>query len=373
MKINLLIDSNNFLNKVLFGLQKYSDRKRSIPGYIAPKFSQTEHIPNDEVEDLFFEKIGIDFNYLLKDVPTPDNIFFLKDAKSWRKKVLINGEMSYKSSRKKKLQEKNIDWNRFDNTLNKFLEENSDIIPIKIDGLEADDLVYLLNEQLIEENPNCLNIIMSTDGDFNQLLGYNTIIYNYLHTNPRFLISSKYELLEYKNMARGSLFENKSKNPFDMSNTNFTGKLMDSKDIFESIQNNFSIESEDPELSIFTKVLYGDPKDDVPNIYYWEHTNSKGDLVTTKVTPKFYNKIIEYYKSHDISISMDNFLTKENAKLLKILIETYTKKEVDLKLLATNLKRNRLLLYLSKNTIPEKLVEKFSNEFESFKDKLNLS
>ena len=90
MKINLLIDSNNFLNKVLFGLQKYSDMKKKIPGYIAPVFSKTEHIPNDEVEELFAEKIKIDYEYLLKKIPTPDNIFFLQDAKSWRKKVRID-------------------------------------------------------------------------------------------------------------------------------------------------------------------------------------------------------------------------------------------------------------------------------------------
>lgn len=371
MKINLLIDSNNFLNKVLFGLQKYSDMKKKIPGYIAPVFSKTEHIPNDEVEELFAEKIKIDYEYLLKKIPTPDNIFFLQDAKSWRKKVRIDGEYSYKSSRKQKLIEKNIDWNRFESAFNKFLEEYSGITTIKINGLEADDLIYLLNDNLIIENPKCLNIIMSTDGDFNQLLGYNTIIYNYQHTNTRFLISSNHELKEYKNMGRSNVFENR--NPFDMGKHNFSGKLTDSKDIFEHIQKEFIIDSKDPDVSIFTKVLYGDPKDDVPNIYYWESVNSKGKTVITKLTPKYYNKIIEYYESHNISMSMNDFLTIKNVKLLKTLIETYTKKEVDLKKLALNLKRNRLLLYLSKNTIPEKLIERFSKKFEEIKDTSRLS
>ena len=373
MKVNLLIDSNNFLNKVLFGLQKYSDRKKMMPGYIAPKFSQTEHLPNDEVEELFFEKIQVDYNYLLKDIPTPDNIFLLKDAKSWRKKVLIDGEATYKIRRKEKLKEKSIDWNRFDNALNNFLEENTGIIPIKINGLEADDLIYLINEQLIEEDPDCLNIIMSTDGDFNQLLGYNTIIYNYMHTNTRFLISSKYDLMEYKSMATRPMLEKKSHNPFNMRNHNFDGKYTDSKSLFESIEDKFTIESDDPDISLFTKILYGDRKDDVPNIYKWEHINDKGKTVVTQVTPKYYTKIIEYYTTHNISMSMENFLTNKNVKLLKTLIETYTKKEIDLKQLAINLKRNRLLLYLSKQTIPGKLIERFSVEFENLRDKLSRS
>ena len=72
-------------------------------------------------------------------------------------------------------------------------------------------------------------------------------------------------------------------------------------------------------------------------------------------------------------MSMENFLTNKNVKLLKTLIETYTKKEIDLKQLAINLKRNRLLLYLSKQTIPGKLIERFSVEFENLRDKLSRS
>lgn len=373
MKINLLIDSNNFLNKVLFGLEKYSDRKKKIPGYVAPKFSKTEHLPNEEVADLFLEKIEVDFNYLIKDIPTPDNIFLLQDAKSWRKEILINGEKTYKINRKEKLKEKGIDWNVFESVLDRFLNQNTGIVPIRIQGLEADDLVHLLNEQLIEENSNCLNIIMSTDGDFNQLLGYNTIIYNYIHTNTRFIVSNNYELDEYKNMGRSSLFEKKSSNPFDMGNHDFSGKLTDSKDIFESIEDIFTIDSEDPDVSLFQKVLCGDKKDDVPSIYEWEYENKEGKLISARVTPRYYNKILEYYNSHNISISMDNFLTKDNVQLLKTLLETYVKREVDLKVLATNLKRNRLLLYLSKDTIPKKLTEKFNLEFDNLRDKMNLS
>lgn len=368
MKINLLIDSNNFLNRVLFGLEKYSKYKEKIPDYKKPKFSKEEHLPNEEVGELFLEKIEADFNYLLKDIPQPDNIFFLQDSSSWRKQVLINGEKTYKINRKKKLKEKSINWDIFESATNKFLEKYSGIIPIRINGLEADDLIYLVKDKLIEYNSECLNIIMSTDGDFNQLLDYNTIIYNHMHTNPRFLISNEYDIKEYKNMNRSSFINKKEENPFDMSDHSFSGKLSDSKKIFESIENSFNIESEDPKLSLFIKVLNGDKKDDVPSIYYWDTEKSK-----IRVTARYYNKIIDYYNKHELSISMDDFLTEKNARTIKSLLETYVKRDVDLKTLATNLKRNRLLLYLSKDTIPNKLVEQFDKNFENLKDKMNLS
>jgi 5'-3' exonuclease len=54
-------------------------------------------------------------------------------------------------------------------------------LPVNIitrDKLEADDIICLLDNTLLKEDETALNIIVSTDGDFKQLLKPRTIIYN---------------------------------------------------------------------------------------------------------------------------------------------------------------------------------------------------
>ena len=120
--------------------------------------------------------------YMIKkscDKFNPTHLVVCSDGhKSWRK----NYYNAYKMNRIEKLQERNpIDALReerlkdiFVNDFIPFLKEKTNVSFLECDFAEADDLVA----RFISKHPNDMNIILSTDNDYIQLLSDNVIIYN---------------------------------------------------------------------------------------------------------------------------------------------------------------------------------------------------
>lgn len=358
MKINLIIDSNNIFYSST-DLTKFA-KKMSV------RIPKTEKLlASKEAVDLFIEKIDYDITMLLQTLKVYDEIYLVQDSSSWRKKVLINGEYSYKKNRKSKNQE--IDWEGYEKGVAGFLEKNDNIKRFKVDGLEGDDLVYLLNETLLEEDETNINIIISTDSDFKQLLKPRTLIYNQHWKNPKFVKSPDWDLSLIKT------FETKNKNSnynldsindmFDVSFLNIKNKP---KSPYIHISENFTIDVINRWEGICTKLLTGDDKDNVPSIYSWKKPDKIVNGITKeggyiRVTPKYIKKIWETFKERNIDITPKNMFV--NFNLIYEILEDETKQILNKRELMENLKRNYLLLVLSKKNIPEPLTEKYKETY----------
>lgn len=354
MKINIIIDSNNIFYSST-DLTKFAKKL----GVKIPK--TTKLLGSKEAVDLFITKIDYDITMLLETLKVYDEVYLVQDSSSWRKKVLIDGEYSYKKNRKSKNQE--IDWLGYEDGVARFLEKNDFIKRFKVDGLEGDDLVYLLNETLLQEDENNINIIISTDSDFKQLLKPRTLIYNQHWKNPKFVKSPDWELELIKQL------ENKNKKTnynidtindmFDVSFLNIKNKP---KSAYSHISENFTHETVHRWEGICTKLLTGDDKDNVPSIYSWKKPDKVVNGIVkeggyVRVTPKYIKKIWETFKERNIDITPKNMFL--NFNLIYQLLEEETKQLLNKKILMENLKRNYLLLILSKKNIPEILTEKY--------------
>lgn len=360
MDINLLIDTNNIANSITHSMPRYADiLDKKV------KFDDEVMLATEQETELFAEALNLKVNNFLKEGPPITRVFFLQDSKSWRKKVLIEGETTYKENRAKR-KGKKMNWDNFEKGFELFKEMNPDFYFFRIYGLEADDLIYLTKSRLKEKFNGNLNIIYSTDSDFVQLLDDRTLIYNPLSTNPRFIMNENLTVEDFKRIDGGNSFMKKmgkkKSNPFDISDFNFKHNIgNDSDTIFSGIEENHHIDYANSKISIFEKLIGGDKKDDVPSIFYYEDKKGKQH----RIEPRFCKKIIEAFEENNIDIDLKDFLKKDNVVLIKeTLIDNITHVDkIDLKKLARNVKRNRLLLYLSDETIPKKLIQKFDDLF----------
>lgn len=178
------------------------------------------NIEEDKWLNILLRKFFIDINSIINhfDNNLLDNVFFAFDSNSWRKKYLNE----YKANRKSK----------HDNFY-KILEKCYNILikkgfnAIKIDQLEADDIIMLINDY--ESKLGKDNIIISNDKDLLQLV-----------SNKSFVFTSN--SLNYKCYAKSIR---------DLSKYNFL------INIFKEI---------DTEFLLFSKILLGDDSDNIKRI-----------------------------------------------------------------------------------------------------------
>lgn len=111
---------------------------------------------------------------------TPSNIIFARDSKSWRLDK-HEADVDYKAGRRKK---KEFDIGQFFKAIDKFCDDMESMVSIstvRIDKLEADDIMYYLSKiynKVLKKNV----VIVSGDKDIYQLVNghgdYKTVVYN---------------------------------------------------------------------------------------------------------------------------------------------------------------------------------------------------
>jgi 5'-3' exonuclease len=107
----------------------------------------------------------------------PNQIFICFDSPTiWRKSYYPEYKATRKAARDK--QKDIVDWKEFFNFITEFKAEIREIFPfycLEQEGLEADDIIAYL----VRENPDKNKTIVTSDGDYVQLLRFkNTSIYD---------------------------------------------------------------------------------------------------------------------------------------------------------------------------------------------------
>lgn len=336
---NLIIDVSNAFHRIVYTIPKIGSPDQPL-------------LEDQEEQEIFIDRCITDIGYILGTFERVDRLIFAMDDYSWRK-GLLEAEGQYKKDRDKSKVNYNIFWNCID----KVLEHYEDSFTIKVKGLEADDIMYLLSKKFSEKNE--YSIIVSSDSDFYQLLSDKVIIYN---PNSRFkkVLTCKEFTYQDNEDSIIDVFESKKDKSifdiFDVSNISFS-KVKPSS-FFNKIYGSLDVEEKDSYDEIFLKILNGDDGDNVPSTYSWK--SKTGNPV--RVTARYSQKVLDDVKvSNKFDIS--EMVQDENIEFIRSSLSRHTKVHFDSEEFKKNLYRNWKLIYLSHITIPEEYINIFENVY----------
>lgn len=230
MKLNLIMDGNYLLSRLVFTLQKNNLL------YGALYLSLENTISN-------YKKI---YPY--------NKIYMVSDSKekSWRKTILSE----YKSTRKK---DSDIDWDFVYKTYNEFKSNLSGVKLLESPGIEGDDWIsFVVNET---NNNNESNMIISNDYDIKQLVSFNfdnlwiNFMTNEMFNQEKVFLPKNYQIFIDK--------VNKLPNN-DIFNLNDNNDFIN---MFDKFNTKYQIVEVNPIESLISKVISGDVSDNIKSVY----------------------------------------------------------------------------------------------------------
>jgi hypothetical protein len=313
MKNLAIFDANNLLHRTLW-IVRYISKNKVL-------FS------NLEDKELFINKFSIDINHIIKNYFQNFDIIFAFDSKSWRKKILIEGE-GYKHNRKESFEDDSINWNVFWEIVEEIRQNFEEyFLVLKQKNAEADDLIYLTIEKF--NNSKYKNkIIVSADTDLLQCLRFENV-FQFSPLNKKLFVNKNY------------IFEENSN---DLFNISFEKNIVE---IF--IENNIKIEKMDPQIELLKKLIKGDKSDNIKPVL-------QRVVFNEKLVNYFYDNIknIENLKNNEYSTKLLKYINKG--------------KNIEPNLLE-NFNNNYLIICLDRNNIPNEIINEFNNIIFDFSNK----
>lgn len=345
-RFTLIIDGHNFFFRCLWSTFKQGKKSKIL--------STKKDI------DMYEKKLMVDFCSVLKQLnPIINDIVFVEDSHSWRKDLLLQQE--YKGNRKKS--QDNIDRNGFSQVIENFTEtlNNLGVKVSQVERSEGDDLISAWCENLFNEDKSSL--IFSTDRDLTQLLkcvnDVHVIQYSSIQNRLYVCPETKQVIDELNNK------EITQENLFDEI---FTISIENNP--FQNFVETTEIEVVQPEYVRFTKIVGGDTSDNIFPVYYkpaTETTRSKG--LGVKTVDKIYNSFKD-----KLGCDFDYHIYF-NADAMKILCNTIYEvanikdDEFTKRMLFENIKTNTTLVSLTKESIPDDIIENMLTNIDWEKEK----
>lgn len=352
-RYTLIVDGNYFLHKTFF---------------IAGKIKRTGNLNFiDEPEkdsDLLASKLATDFAYEVRRFsPMLDGIVYCIDSRSWRKDFYPTtnaldtaSSESYKGTRKK---DNTINWKAIYDLHDKFAASLKELgVTIsRVDGAEADDLIFSWSSYLNMNNQNAL--IFSGDNDLIQLVcnneanGTNTLYYNKF-------AKTMYTFENFDNWL--SVSDNTSvdifNQPLDLtSNT---------KIALQNILRGIKIKEMNTTEFVFKKILTGDHGDNVSPLYQFKKTSKDGKTRVYNVTDTKATKILNDYEKDNGSISESTFFTRNSITEICQIAKTNLKiHDRTLDQLIEKYETNRNLMYLHNKALPPSIMNAMLSSIES--------
>lgn len=230
----ILIDQSYYIFNRYYATFSWYNRRNN------EEFNYDKIDENTEFIMAFFRHFENDMKKLIKKYKTvKNNILFCCDCSRvdiWRNEIYAG----YKSNRTKKENFNSIIFNLFKNYIS-----NNDYYYLELDGLEADDITYIIQRKLKDEYLNLSIIIITNDNDYLQMYDKNTTIIN-----------------------------------------------MQFKDISLRIKSN-------PNIELEFKIIYGDKSDNIPKIQQGLNKEKAFNIANMTIEDKYNymneNKILENY------------------------------------------------------------------------------
>ena len=340
----LLIDGNYFLHSRLF---------------VLPRPKQGKMLEDDDSRAVFMRKLAIDLaSEVRKMRDFIDKVVVAVDARSWRKDLYPEAE--YKGTRK---QDSKIDWTSVYNIYEEFqaILQKHGVIVHRIDGAEADDVLFGWSTYLNNKGKNC--IVWSGDRDLIQLVNYSQPNDSYtLWYSP-----AQKSLYAFKDF--NSVLNKKS----EISNEDFLFNMSAYSGMAEEYKQSMKnwIESNKVKVTevncdefIFKKILIGDKSDNIPSVIVWQKEIKGGKLRTYSITEKLADKIYEQYTKEKDSFVIDQLFNSDELDTLSDIVYRVvgkSKKHV----IRTKIFENMTLMMLHVNVIPEAIQDQIYKGVEN--------
>ena len=277
------------------------------------------------------------------------NIYLVSDSKekSWRKKLDTN----YKAHRKRDV---DMDWEFIYKAYGEFKESIKwrGIKVIESPSIEGDDFLAFLAKEFNSKSQS--TIIVSNDHDIKQILRYNidplwiNIMTNELYNKQKLFLPKNYQIFL---------------NSVNKLNNNDIFELNDNSEFVRLINgfiNKYETHEVDSVESLIVKVISGDTSDNIPSVWSVVKNGKKRGIGEKGAKSVFDSYVLEFGepKINDPDLS-DNIadLICEKKKLSKSSI-------VDIK---NNIENNIKLINLDMDNIPNEIVEKMKNLYESIR------
>ena len=322
MKVNLIIDGNYLVHKVVHPLHK-----------------------NNILFGSLYKSLEISISNYRKMYPF-SNIYLVSDSrdKSWRKS--INPE--YKATRKK---DSDIDWKFVYETYGEFKKDviSNGIKVLESSGIEGDDWVaFLINES---NKKSISTFVVSNDYDIKQELKYNisplwiNIMSNEMANKLKVFLPKNYQIFinEVSKLDNDDIFNLNDNNEF--------------LNLIKTINDKFEVVEIDYMESLFIKVISGDISDNIKSV--WSVTkNGK----TRGIGDKGAKNIIDSYQLEfgDLDISDPDIY--EN--IADIICEMKKLSKSSIENIKNNIIDNMKLIHLDMGNLPKFVIDKMESEYE---------
>lgn len=265
---------------------------------IVGNYGKSQYTFDSENEtDQLMRKVAMDVSSVIRQI-NPSRVIFALDSRSWRKDIPIDENEGYKGNRKKS---EHINWENIYKVMGDFADivEDKGFIVSKIDNAEADDLIALWADELVN-NQNQHAILISADEDVRQLVGSKgktfSVVYNPFtmgrNATKKLFVPAGFQ--DWMNeMDEGSIFDRSID--------------VDKEDFERIIQDKTKVEPTNGKEIALRKIFCGDDGDNVPAIFSWIHKNKDGDVLLDKngepkvarITPSKFEKIVDFIGAKD--------------------------------------------------------------------------
>lgn len=281
-----------------------------------------------------------------------DNVFFVSDyGKSWRKEDYKD----YKGTRKK---DESIDWDQVYNDYEEFKEDLSqkkNVQMVQIDGLEGDDIIgYIVNKS---NKKGYSNIIVAADSDLHQLLKFSktqnfiNIMWNYKFSDERVYFPRNYELFMKQ-------LEDDIDEGMDLFNLDYDSEFLQ---MIDTLENRAKLKEVYYEESLFSKLLSGDRKDNIPSVIKLKNKeiNENGQGIGDAGALKCYKLYKDTYGDDFMNFKSNDFV--ENATEIAAFYKKVASRPEIKDVIKENIKFNYKMLNLDGSEIPQNLKQKLKN------------
>jgi 5'-3' exonuclease len=344
-KYTLIFDGNFWLHKTYFIGQKIKQGK---------PFNFIDEPEADK--NLLLWKLSTDFAAEIKRFEGITNrIVYTVDSSSWRKEFFPQED--YKGTRKKS---SDINWSAIYEVHNEFIKslESIGITVSRVQGAEADDLIFAWSAYLNQNGQNAL--IISGDNDLLQLANHDTSA----GTNTIYYNKFDKDIHVFRGFEKWLNEDSQSAAPTDIFNLPvdlMSNVKQNLKDIIRSSK--MKIDEVNTIEFIFRKILVGDSGDNVSPLEV-KIKETKNGSKTYRVTDNQANQILNEFKENKVFVNQSHLFTDDFIIEICEIAKRVIKIEKPIEEIVKKWKINRDLVFLHKRCIPERINQAMFENIE---------
>ena len=322
MNLDLLIDGNYILSKLVFTLHKHNLLYGGLHKALENNISGYR-----------------------KWYPFT-NIYLVSDSKekSWRKKIVDD----YKGTRKK---DTDIDWNFVYTAYGEFKDSLKNIKVLEAPHIEGDDWLSYLTERANHEGRSV--IIVSNDYDIKQMVNYSlepltiNLMTNEMYNKEKLFLPKNYQVFLNK------LSRLPNDDIFNLNdNVEFLGLL-------DNFINKYEVHEIDPMESLIIKIISGDSSDNINSVWSVTKNGKKRGIGAAGAKTIYDEYLLEFGEVNLLDPDLHENIADlicEKKKLGKSQISP----------IVGNIEMNVRLIDLRMSNLPQEVVSRMTKVFEDY-------